>query len=128
VQSLWQSLCLYRDLQHPGGEAESLNRLGTLLLDVGWSDPRTHYEPALLIARTISSPFQEMLALDGLGSLLQERGHSSAGEAHLHEAFAIAERLGTPYSPRLGAHRMPRTDRPTAYPEAGTDPTPFGGG
>ncbi|MEV6977372.1 hypothetical protein [Kitasatospora sp. NPDC093806] len=116
LQNLWRALSLCRDLQDPGTEAEAQNLLGRLLAETGWSDARTHYALARDLACELPLPHQEMLALEGAGTILCGEGEQVEGEIRLRLALNVADRLGTPDAERIRARLDALAPGPASTP------------
>ncbi|MFC9622990.1 tetratricopeptide repeat protein [Streptomyces sp. NPDC056930] len=119
------SVELCRELKDRGGEAEALNILGAVSLGsdstTRASEARDCYAQALELARAIESPYDEMLALEGLDRSRYGHGTAGSGTDWLSLALGIARRLDVPDADRIqarlgtrpGAASAPRTTATT---------------
>ena len=113
AQALEQALGIYRDLGDRGGEAEALNKRGTLHLVSG--DPAQAegcHRQALDLARAIDSSWDEAHALAGLGHCALASGHATRAEALLRQALEIFQRIGAAEAPGLRAELDALTSPP----------------
>jgi tetratricopeptide (TPR) repeat protein/transcriptional regulator with XRE-family HTH domain len=101
--SLGQALRLDRELGSRHGEVKTLNGLGELSAATGANEQaRDQHGQALAIARELGAAAEEAAALAGIGrSLLPGRPAEAA--AHLRQALAIFERIGSPEVQRVRA-------------------------
>jgi Tfp pilus assembly protein PilF len=122
-----QALTLHQQLGHrPGGEAETLNHIGQLLLDSATpTAAHQQFTAALNIAQHINTPTHHARALEGIGQCLLHQGHHHDGIQHLHDALAIYQRINSPHATRVQTtlHRQDRQlrGRPAAQPNARPD-------
>jgi tetratricopeptide (TPR) repeat protein len=102
VQALKQALGIYRDLGDRGGEAEALNKKGTLHQVSGdLAQAEAYHQRALDLARTIASPSDEAHALAGLGRCALAAGHATQAGVLLQKAPEIFQRIGAAEAPAL---------------------------
>ncbi|MET8538404.1 tetratricopeptide repeat protein [Streptomyces sp. NPDC005065] len=93
----WQ---LAQDARDRAGEAEVLNRIGTLRLKCG--DPRqaqAHHLRALELARTIRNQLEEARALEGGARCCELTGNYPAALSGLREAVSLYQRIGAAEAP-----------------------------
>ncbi|MEU6016803.1 hypothetical protein ABZ826_22955 [Streptomyces sp. NPDC047515] len=117
------SLELCRELKDRGGEAEALNILGAVCLaadSVAFAcEARECHEQALELARVIESPYDEMLALEGLDRSLGQ-GTAGGGSDWLSLSLVIARRLEVPDVNRIQARLGTRSGNASTPCSAGT--------
>jgi hypothetical protein len=78
-------------------EADVLNSLGELSSRTAETlQARDYHSQALAIARDLDAPLEEARALEGIGHSHLRDGHIGEGIAHLKQALAIYQRIGTP--------------------------------
>jgi tetratricopeptide (TPR) repeat protein len=118
--SFEQALKLYRDLGHHPGQAEALNRLGELASATsGTHEARECHARALAIARDFGVPVEEARALEGIGQAHLQDGNRAESSAHLHQALAIYQRIGSP-----GVWRVQQTLREHGRQPSSPQPAP----
>ena len=79
-----------------------LTDLGEMLSRSGdGQQARDHHARALALAREISAPLQEAVALEGIGQCLLQDGDPGDAAAHWRQALAIYERIGAPDAGRI---------------------------
>lgn len=118
------SVDLCRELKDRGGEAEALNILGAVCLAADGvafaSEARECHERALALARAIESPYDEMLALEGLDRSLRGQGTVGNGSDWLSLSLVIARRLAVPDVDRIQARLGSRSGKASTPCSAGT--------
>ncbi|MFJ1699656.1 BTAD domain-containing putative transcriptional regulator [Streptomyces sp. NPDC088252] len=118
------SVDLCRELKDRGGEAEALNILGAVCLAADGvafaSEARECHERALELARAIESPYDEMLALEGLDRSLRGQGTAGNGSDWLSLSLVIARRLDVPDVDRIQARLGSRSGKASTPCSAGT--------
>ena len=77
----------------------SLGELASRTSDTGQA--RDHHGQALAIARDIGAPLEEARALEGIGHSHLQDGNPSRAAAHLRQALAIYQRIGSPAARRV---------------------------
>ena len=101
-QALEQALGIYRDIGERGGEAEALNRRGTLHRVGGdLAQAQGCHRQALELARAIGSSWDEAHALADLGRCALAAGHGAQVEVLLRQALEIFQRIGAAEAPDL---------------------------
>ena len=87
--------CIYRDLGDRGGDAEALNKKGTLHRVSGdLAQAEACHQQALDLAREIASSWDEAHALAGLGRCALAVGHATQAQELLRRALEIFQRIG----------------------------------
>jgi tetratricopeptide (TPR) repeat protein len=111
AQALEQALDIYRDLGDRGGEAEALNKRGTLHRISGdLAQAGGCHQRALEVARAIASSWDEAHALAGLGRCAMAAGHTGRAGYMLRQALEIFQRIGTAETAEVSAELQAITD------------------
>ena len=121
AEVLAEALRIYRDVDNPGGEAEVLNKIGTLHRACGdFGQARSCHQQALDLARRTGSFLSEAHALAGLGRCILAGGDTAVAEDRLRQALEIFRRIGAAEASDLTAElKMIRT---AAHPVQGEFP------
>jgi tetratricopeptide (TPR) repeat protein len=90
-----QALGSYESLDDSWGQANALNRLGTVRWNVGaYAEARSYFEESLALHRGLGDSWGLAVALDRLGLLLINLGEMDASSRHLTQALAYFAELG----------------------------------
>ncbi|MFN2106604.1 MAG: tetratricopeptide repeat protein [Candidatus Promineifilaceae bacterium] len=90
-----QALALYESLDDNWGEANALNRLGTVCWNVGaYAEARTYFEDSLALHRRLGDGWGLAVSLDRLGLVLITQGELDLSSHYLTQAVESFEKLG----------------------------------
>ncbi|HEX7162915.1 MAG TPA: tetratricopeptide repeat protein, partial [Trebonia sp.] len=101
---LEKAVGMYQDLGNRGALAWALNYYAAVIADTGDQGRAVAvYHDALRLAREVSQPDDEAVALQGLGEARLRLGKPEDGAACLREALEIYRRLGMPAADQVTA-------------------------
>jgi predicted ATPase/tetratricopeptide (TPR) repeat protein/DNA-binding XRE family transcriptional regulator len=90
-----QALGLYESMDDVWGQANSLNRLGTICWNVGaYAESRAYFEESLALQRQLGNKWGLAAALDRLGLLLMHQGELDTSGHYLAQAVDYYDELG----------------------------------
>jgi tetratricopeptide (TPR) repeat protein len=87
---------LYQSIQHLGGVAEVLQRLGTIAIYQGdLATAEALCTETIALARQVGHPYALSASLNGLGEIARLRGDFASAQPYYEETLRLAEESGT---------------------------------